>query len=79
MTTSVLTSTIDNAYQSRKNRRQFAEFSQLIYSVTVTDEDNESITYEIMADSCSQACAVTEDLTASDMINIAYIDVQVMG
>lgn len=79
MTTSVLMSTFDNAYPTRKNRKQFAEFSQLIYNVTVTDEDNESRTYEIMADSCSQACAVAEDLASSDMINIAYIDVQVMG
>ncbi len=51
----------------------------MIYHVTVTDEDNDSVTYEIMADSCSQACAVAEDLAAGDMVNIAYIDVQVMG
>ncbi len=79
MTTSVLTSTFDNAYTNRKNRRQLAELGQLIYHVTVTDEDNESVTYEIMADSCSQACAVAEDLAADEMVNIAYIDVQVMG
>lgn len=71
-------STFDNDY-SRRDKRQFTEFSQLIYNVTVTDEDNESVTYEIMADSCSQACAVAEDLASSDMVNIAYIDVQVMG
>ena len=79
MTTSVLTSTFDNDFTSRKNRRQFAELGQLIYHVTVTDEDNDSVTYEIMADSCSQACAVAENLAAGDMVNIAYIDVQVMG
>ena len=78
MTASVLMSTFDNGF-NRKDKRQFAEFSQLIYNVTVTDEDNESITYEIMADSCSQACAVAEDLAAGNMVNIAYIDVQVMG
>lgn len=79
MTTSVLTSRVENAYTTRKQRGQFAQFSQLIYHVTVTDEDNESITYEIMADSCSQACAVAEDLAASEMINIAYMNVEVMG
>jgi len=47
--------------------------------LTVTDEDNESLTYEVMADSCSQACAVAEDLAASEMVNIAYMDVEVMG
>jgi len=79
MTTTVLESRVKNAYAPRKQRRQFSQFSQLIYHVTVTDEDNESLTYEVMADSCSQACAVAEDLAASEMVNMAYMDVEVMG
>lgn len=79
MTTTVFQSSYQNTYAPTHHRRNSSQFSQLIYHVTVTDEDNESITYEIMADSCSEACAEAENLASYDMINIAYIDVEVMG
>ena len=68
---------IANNGTSKRNRKSYM-FSQNIYQVEVNGEDGEVLTYEIMADSCTEATATAESLANDSMINISYISVFVM-
>ena len=73
MTTSVFTSKLDNSFnKSRKS------FKQAIYQVEAYGEDNESITFEVMANSMSEATAEAERIAMADMIDLQYVSVTAM-
>ncbi len=57
-----------------KSRRRNSRF-QDIYEVFVYGEDNEFASFEIMADTASEATAEAERLVSDDFVNIAYITV----
>lgn len=62
--------------RTRKNHRAS---SQLFFQVTVYGEDNDSETFEIMADDYATASAQAQELAIDRMIDIAYIDIVCMG
>lgn len=78
MVHTVLTSNIHSASNTHSRRRNHM-FSQTIYEVTVNGEDGEYRTYEIMADDSASACSLAENLAISDMIDISYIEIKIMG
>lgn len=78
MVHTVLTSNIHSASNTHSRRRN-RMFSQTIYEVTVNGEDGEYRTYEIMADDSASACSLAESLAYSDMIDISYIEIKIMG
>ena len=76
MTTTIFTSENKSA---TRNRKCFIATSQLIYQVTVYGEDNETDTFEVMADNYAAAVAQAENRASERMIDINYIDVECMG
>ena len=63
----------------RSNKKSSYMFSENIYSITVTGEDGEYFTCEVMAESSAAACSVAEDLARDVMPDIAYITVNFMN
>jgi len=63
----------------RSNKKSSYMFSQNIYSITVTGEDGEYFTCEVMADTSADACSVAEDLARDVMADISYITVNFMN
>lgn len=61
----------------RSHRRH--SFYQDIYEVYVYGEENEFASFEIMADSASEATAEAERLVSDEFVNIAYITVNNMS
>ena len=73
MTTSVFTSKSYNSFNtSRKS------FKQGIYQVEAYGEDNESITFEVMADSMAEATAEAARMAMANMIDLQYVSVTAM-
>lgn len=64
---------------NRRNHRRSQYLSQTIYQVDVTGEENESATFEIMADTCAEATAAAEQMAMEVMSDIQYIQVTVLG
>ena len=76
-----MTSTLFTSEQNetRRNRKSFIATSQLIYQVTVYGEENETETFEVMADDYAGAAAQAQNIAYDRMIDIAYIDIECMG
>ena len=61
-----------------KSRRRNSRF-QDIYEVFVYGEDNEFASFEIMADTASEATAEAERLVSDDFVNIVFMTVNNMS
>lgn len=74
MTATVFTSEIQNDRFNESRRL----FNHDLFQVEVYGEDNESITFEVMADSMTAATAEAERMAMENMIDIQYINVTAM-
>lgn len=74
MTATVFTSEFQND-RFNKSRRLF---NNDLFQVEVYGEDNESMTFEVMADSMTAATAEAERMAMENMIDIQYINVTAM-
>lgn len=73
MTTSVFTSVIDNSIKSSRKSTK-----QALFQVEAYGEDNESISFEVMANSMAEATAEAERIAMADMIDLQYVSVTAM-
>lgn len=70
----------DHQLHSYKTRgKKSYQFSQIIYQVEVYGEEGDCISFEIMADNAAQATAMAEEMATAEMVDISYIQINVMG
>lgn len=67
------TLTSDFRFSTRSERR-LNRWASHLYQVTINGEDGEYLSYEIEADSYSEASAKAEMLAADAMVDISYIE-----
>ena len=79
MTATTFTQVELTANGTRRNNRKSHLFSQNIYQVEAQGEDGEYITFEVMADSLSEATAEAERMAYAEMVDIQYINITVLG
>lgn len=77
MTTTTFTTHSSNDNFKRGHRKSYM-FSQNIYQVEVYGEDNDYMSFEIMADTCAEATQTAEQLAMESMIDISYINITIM-
>ena len=79
MTATTFTKVERTANGTRRINRKSHLFSQNIYQVEAQGEDGEYITFEVMADSLSEATAEAERMAYAEMVDIQYINITVLG
>lgn len=79
MTATTFTQVERTANGTRRNNRKSHLFNQNIYQVEAQGEDGEYITFEVMADSLSEATAEAERMAYAEMVDIQYINITVLG
>lgn len=62
----------------KKHNRKNRLFNQNLYQVEVNGEDGEYMTFEVMADSCSEAAATAERMAMEEMVDIQWINITCM-
>lgn len=73
--TTLVSSTLNNGLNKVDNYK----LAQNIYQVEVNGEDGDCITFEVMADSISQASETAEQLAMDEMVDISYMNITVVG
>lgn len=79
MTATTFTQHERTAAGTRRNNRMSRLFNQNIYQVEVYGEDGEYISFEVMADTVTEATAEAERMAWDEMTNIQFINITVMG
>lgn len=72
MTTSVFTSKLNNSFNKSRSHKH------AIYQVEAYGEDNEYITFEVVANSMTEATAEAERMAMANMIDLQYVNVTAM-